>query len=117
MPEETAQIGIDGPVRPVRPERINPISVDTVVPQVFFLSQYSTTGAQKAAELTNIIQSILNLGIYPSMDSAYEKGIPVGTFVLIDDPETPEKDFSVQVVYATSEREKEVAIEFPKQAN
>ena len=90
------------------------LSVDTIVPQVYFLSQYGVKSTQQAAELTTILQSILNIGVFASMEEAYKSGIPVGTFVLIDDPETPDKDFSVQVVYATSDSNAtDVAIDIP----
>ncbi len=77
------------------------LSVDTIVPKVYFLSQYGIKSTQQAAELTTILQSLLGIGVFKTIDDAYRSGIPVGTFVIIDDPETPDLDFSVQVVYAT----------------
>ena len=114
MPEEVAKIGIDGPVRPIPARTKEVLSVDTVVPQVFFLSQYSTTQAQKAAELTIIVKGLLSVGIYTSLQAAFDAGIPVGTFVIIDDPETPEKDFLVQVVRDMGDRrDAEVGVRQP----
>ena len=89
---------------PLAREVIDTITVDTIVPQVYVLLQYSTTGDEKAAALTEILQRLLSLGVYPSVDMAFQKGIPVGTFVVIDDPETPETDYSVQVVRSTRKR-------------
>lgn len=96
-----ADINVD---RQLAREIIDTITVDTIVPQVYVLLQYSTTGDEKAAALTKILQGLLSLGVYPSVDMAYLKGVPVGTFVVIDDPETPETDYSVQVVRSTGRR-------------
>ena len=89
---------------PIAREIIDTITVDTIVPQVYVLLQYSTTGDEKAAALTEILKGLLSLGVYPSVDMAYLRGVPVGTFVVIDDPETPETDYSVQVVRSTGRR-------------
>lgn len=77
------------------------LSVDTIVPKVYFLSQYGVSVEKQTAELTTILQSLLSTGVFESVQAAFENGVPVGTFVIIDDPNTPDKDFSVQVVYAT----------------
>lgn len=52
----------------------------------------------KAAELTAFIESLLRPGIYPSSAQAYEEGVPVGTFIIVDDPNTDEREFKVEVV-------------------
>lgn len=52
----------------------------------------------KAAELTAFIESLLRPGIYSSTGEAYEQGVPVGTFIIIDDPNTDEREFKVEVV-------------------
>ena len=41
---------------------------------------------------------LLNAGVYRSVQDAYEDGVPVGAFVVIDDPETPELEYNVQIV-------------------
>ena len=78
------------------------LTVDTVVPSVFVLGQYGVSGASQAAALTTILESLLLIGVFTSVEQAYKLGVAVGTFVVIDDPETPEQEFSVQVVRATS---------------
>lgn len=88
----------------VRPQPVyeqDYLSVDTIVPQVYSLSQYGVSQAQQAAELTKIVSALLSIGVYPSIEMAFAKGVPVGTFVIIDNPETPEQDFLVAVVRDT----------------
>jgi len=89
------------------------LTVNTVVPSVFVLGQYGVSGASQAAALTTILQNLLSLGVYESVDDAYTQGIPVGTFVIVDDPETPDKEFSVEVVRATRLDDRD----FPQRAN
>jgi hypothetical protein len=98
-------------------EFINTLTLDTIVPSVFVLGQYGVSSASQAAALTTILQNLLSLGVYESIDAAYSKGIPVGTFVIVDNPETPDKDFSVEVVQATRLDNGDVAIDFPQRAN
>lgn len=57
-----------------------------------------TDNNAKAAELTALVEALLKPGIYPSVAEAYEEGVPVGTFILVDDPNTDEKEFTVKVV-------------------
>lgn len=54
--------------------------------------------AAKAAELTAFIEALLRPGIYPSVGQAYEEGVPVGTFIIVDDPKSDEREFKVEVV-------------------
>ena len=85
-------------VKPQPVDQVNFLAVDTIVPQVFFLSQYGISSERQAAELTKIVSALLNVGIYPSLEAAYTDGVPVGTFVIVDDPKTPDRDFLVEVV-------------------
>ena len=57
-----------------------------------------TNPSAKALELTLLIKKLLSAGIYESIDDAVRQGVPVGTFVIIDDPKTPKLDFDVKVV-------------------
>jgi hypothetical protein len=52
----------------------------------------------KAEELTMLIQKLLSAGIYESIGDAVKAGVPRDTFVIIDDPNTPENEFKVEVV-------------------
>ena len=104
----------------VKPQPVyqkNFLTVDTIVPSVFVLGQYGVSSASQAAALTTILQNLLSVGIYESIDNAYTKGVPVGTFVIIDNPETPDTDFTIEVVRATRLDNKDVAIDFPQRAN
>jgi hypothetical protein len=92
------EAALSNPKRPLGDEFINTLSVDTIVPSVYTIGQYSTTADQKAAQLTTLLQDLLSLGVFNSMEIAFSKGVPVGTFIVVDDPETPETEFSVQVV-------------------
>ena len=49
-------------------------------------------------EHLNLLRMLLNAGVYDSVQAAYEDGVPVGAFVVIDDRETPELEFNVQIV-------------------
>lgn len=60
----------------------------------------------KAAELTLFLKALLRPGIYDSVESAQLDGIPEGTFIIIDDPNTNETEFLIEAVpyYAVEER-------------
>lgn len=55
-------------------------------------------GNVKAKELTMLIQKLVSVGIYESINDAVLAGVPVGTFVIIDDPKTPNLEFTVELV-------------------
>lgn len=78
--------------------RIEAASVTNICPKVYETGQYSSTGAAKAAELTSLLQSLLVYGVFQSIDQAVSLSVPAGTFVVIDDPRTPEIDFTVEIV-------------------
>lgn len=52
----------------------------------------------KAVELTTLLKTLLSVGIYDSVDSAQKDGIPGGTFIIVDDPNTPETEFTIEIV-------------------
>ena len=85
------------PVRP-RPKKNIGFTVRTITPAVFLTGEYSVRPEAKAAELTKLVQGLLAYGIYPSVKDAAANGVPAGTFIIVDDPKTPEKEFSVQIV-------------------
>jgi hypothetical protein len=55
-------------------------------------------GNIKARELTMLIQKLVSVGIYESINDAVLAGVPVGTFVIIDDPKTPTLEFTIELV-------------------
>ena len=52
----------------------------------------------KAAELTLFLKALLRPGIYDSVESAILDRVPEGTFIIIDDPNTDETEFLIEVV-------------------
>ena len=78
--------------------KVIPVTTRTITPTVFLTGQYQVNAETKAVELTRLMQSLLVSGVFPNALAAVEKGVPAGTYVVIDDPETPEEDFSVQIV-------------------
>lgn len=94
------------------------LSVNTVVPSVYLTGQYSSSAEAKANELTALMKKLVASGIWDSATTAAKMGVPAGTFIIVDSRETPETDFTVEVVpYIPSQ---DVAIpaerEAPKQA-
>jgi hypothetical protein len=70
----------------------------------------------KAAELTAFIEALLRPGIYSSVADALEEGLPIGTFIIVDDPRTDEKEFKIQVVLEPSKVEGDEAKEVVDEA-
>jgi len=79
-------------------EALVPATVDTISPKVYGISSITTSGEEKATELTDLFRSILDYGVYDSVEAAFLNGVPAGALVVIDDPETPEVEFNIQVV-------------------
>jgi hypothetical protein len=79
-------------------KKLLPFTVRTITPAVFLTGEYSTPSADKAKELTKLLQGLLAPGVYSSAKAAAERGVPAGTFVVVDDPSTPEEVFSVEIV-------------------
>jgi len=74
------------------------VTTKTITPTVFLTGQYQVNAEAKAAELTRLMQNLLAFGVFPNVIVAANKGVPAGTYVVVDDPTTPDKEFSVQVV-------------------
>lgn len=79
---------------------INPVTIYNVSSLVYITSDITVneTAEAKAAELTTLLKSLLSVGIYDSVASAQKKGVPPGTFILVDDPETDETEFTIEIV-------------------
>lgn len=77
---------------------VSAASVNNICPKVYETGQYSSTAEDKASELTLLLQSLLVYGVFESLAEAVAADVPAGTFVIVDDPETPDLDFTVQVV-------------------
>jgi hypothetical protein len=75
------------------------LTIDNISAQVYTINKlFVENNDSKALELTNLLRMLLNAGVYRSVQDAYEDGVPVGAFVVIDDPETPELEYNVQIV-------------------
>jgi len=74
------------------------VTTKTITPTVFLTGQYQVNAEAKAAELTRLMQNLLAFGVFSDVIEAARKGVRAGTYVVIDDPRTPDKEFSVQVV-------------------
>lgn len=70
----------------------------TITPAVFLTGEYTTAPVLKAAELTKLMQGLLVWGIWKDVKDAALSGVPAGTFIIVDDPNTPDQDFTVQIV-------------------
>lgn len=80
----------------------NALNIDNVSSAVYETSKINTNIANiKAKELTLLVQKLLSVGLYTSIAEAVKANVPGGTFVLIDDPKTPDKDFRVEMVPLT----------------
>lgn len=84
--------------QPIEAAIVKGVTNNTITGRVYLTAQLSSTAEDKAAELTILMQELLAYGVYPNALDAAKKGVPTGTFVVIDSPETPQKEFSVQVV-------------------
>lgn len=74
------------------------VTTRTITPTVFLTGQYQVNAEAKAAELTRLMQQLLAFGVFSDVIEAAKKGVPTGTYVVIDDRATPQVEFSVQVV-------------------
>jgi len=74
------------------------LNKSNITPLVFQTSRYAASNALKTAELTKLFTSLLSVGIWKSATDAAKEGVPAGTYIIVDDPKTPEQDFTVQVV-------------------
>jgi hypothetical protein len=83
---------------PQVPQRVNGVTTRTITPTVFLTGQYQVSAEAKATELTRLMQALLAFGVFPNVIDAAQRGVPAGTYVVVDNPLTPEMEFSVQVV-------------------
>ena len=84
------------------------LTTKTITPAVFFTGNYNTNGQTKAKELTALVQGLLAYGVWKAAKDAAASGVPAGTFIIVDDPNTPEQDFTVQIVPAYRGGKKEI---------
>lgn len=94
---------------PIRRKNLG-FTVRTITPAVFLTGEYNSRPEAKAAELTKLINGLLANGVWSSKEDAFYSGIPAGTFILVDDPKTPEKDFNVEIVPFIKRKKKEEAL-------
>ena len=80
----------------------------TITPAVYLTGNYRSNSSAKAKELTALVQGLLAYGVWPSAKEASRAGVPSGTFIIVDDPKTPEQDFTVQIVPAYRGDKKEI---------
>ena len=76
------------------------LTVRTITPAVYLTGNYRSSSSAKAKELTDLVQGLLAYGVWKSAKDAAASGVPAGTFIIVDDPSTPEQDFTVQIVPA-----------------
>jgi hypothetical protein len=74
------------------------VTVNTITPTVYLTGDYSAAPEAKAKELTKLFKNLLASGIWESAEDAAIDGVPTGTFIIVDDPDTIETDFTVEVV-------------------
>jgi len=97
MAEDVKQPIEIGPIKP-RPKKILGYTVRTITPAVFLTGQYNAKPEAKAAELTRLMEALLAYGIWKDVKEAALSGVPAGTFIIVDDPNTDVNDFTVQIV-------------------
>ena len=76
------------------------LTTRTITPAVYLTSKYRSRSSAKSKELTSLVQGLLANGVWMSAYAAAKSGVPSGTFIIVDDPNTPEQDFTVEIVPA-----------------
>jgi hypothetical protein len=71
-------------LEPIKRKNVG-FTVRNITPAVYLTGQYNARPEEKAVELSRLVDGLLDLGIWPSAAEAFRAGIPVGTFVLVDD--------------------------------
>lgn len=92
------------------------VNVDNISALVFNSAKLTVENPEiKTAELTALLAALLRPGIYSSTEEAQKRGVPVGTFIIVDDPETPETEFTIKIVppYIAVEKGEEVIEDEP----
>jgi hypothetical protein len=98
MPVELEAKAPIGGVKPQPVRELIGVTVKTITPSVYITGLYTGNAQAKAAELTRLMQNLLAFGIWDSALDAANKGVPAGTFIIVDDPKTPVEEFAVQIV-------------------
>lgn len=83
-------------------------TVRTITPTVYLTGEYRTRPQAKAKELTTLLQGLLASGVWSSAKDAAASGVPTGTFIIVDDPKTPDREFKVEIVPAFRRDKKEI---------
>ena len=81
-----------------KPIKVVGFTTKNITPAVFATGEYKSKPEAKAVELTRLLKGLLANGIYQNVLEAAEKGVPTGTFIIVDNPETPEQEFTVEIV-------------------
>jgi hypothetical protein len=111
--ELEAQVGIGG-VKPEPVRRPVGFTVRNITPAVYLTSLYTASPQAKAAELSRLVDGLLDLGIWSSAEEAFFEGIPAGTFVLVDSgslsepreaADAREKNVRVEIVRKVKKKE------------
>ena len=78
--------------------KVQGVTTRTITPTVFITGQYGVNPEIITTELTRLMQQLLAYGVFESAENAANTGVPAGTYVVVDDPKTPDIEFSVQIV-------------------
>ncbi|MEY4331559.1 MAG: hypothetical protein RLZZ196_297 [Bacteroidota bacterium] len=73
-------------------------NVRNITPAVYLTGEYNSKPEAKAVELTRLVKGLLANGIWSYAADAAKAGVPAGTFIIVDNPETKEKEFTVEIV-------------------
>jgi hypothetical protein len=78
---------------------LDPLTTLNASSSVYQTSKINQRNQQlKAEELTLLIQKLLSVGTFESIGEAVQAGIKRGTFVVIDNPNTPKREFKVVLI-------------------
>lgn len=102
-------------LEPIKRKNVG-FTVKNITPAVYLTGLYNTKPEAKAVELTRLIDGLLDLGIWPSAAQAFFAGIPIGTFILVDDGrlaeaaiEANQSNVRVEIVKRVNKKGKEEA--------
>lgn len=92
--------GAAQPVFPGAQEKVitEGLTNNNVTGRVYLTGQLSSTAEDKAAELTVLVDDLTRWGIFRNITDAVKKGVPTGTFVLVDATGEELTDVKVEVV-------------------
>lgn len=89
-------------------KRIISFTTKTITSTVYLTGNYKSSSSSKAKELTALVKGLLASGVWPSAKDAAISGVPAGTFIIVDDRNTPEQDFRVEIVPVYRKNKKEL---------